>query len=263
VGMAKRNDLKELTELNNGHLPLLREIPPDAHKYTRGVVGVVAGSKKYPGAAVLCVGGARRGGAGYVKYFAQHDFPTHLVLEAFPDVVPITAIEDEAADAWVLGSGSPDLTKFPVGKILVLDGSSMTLANTAHEGLTIITPHEGEAAALGFPVTGRVKTALEMANRLNVIVVLKGPGTVIATPDGFSHIEKTGGRELSTAGTGDLLSGLMGSMMASWRPTSFEAAAKIAIKAVIAHGLAGKIAAQKSRPVVATDVLAALPKVFL
>ncbi|MEI6866867.1 MAG: NAD(P)H-hydrate dehydratase [Actinomycetes bacterium] len=243
--------------------PLLPEVNINAHKYSRGVVGIVAGSEKYPGAAVLCVGGARRGGAGYVKYLSQANFPTQLVLQAYPDVVPITTIEEGMADAWVLGSGSPEVTSFPAGKIVVLDGSAMTLAGTAHEGLTIITPHEGEAEKLGFKIDDREKSALRMAAALNVIVVLKGPGTVIATPSGFGHIEKSGGKELATAGTGDILAGLMGSMMASWRPTTFEAAAKIAIKAVKAHGLAGKLAATKSSPVVATDVLAALPKVLL
>jgi NAD(P)H-hydrate repair Nnr-like enzyme with NAD(P)H-hydrate dehydratase domain len=243
--------------------PYFPEVPVDAYKYSKGVVGVVAGSVHFPGAAVLCVGGARRGGAGYVKYLAQHDFPTHLVLQNYPDVVPITELVGQEVDAWVLGSGSPDLTHFPSGGILVLDGSAMTLSNSVHEGITIVTPHEGEAAKLGYRVTDRKATALKMASELNVLVVLKGPGTVIATPSGLVEVEKTGGRELATAGTGDILAGLMASMIAAWKPTTFEEAAKVAVRAVRAHGTAGKIAATKSFPVVATDVLAALPKVFL
>jgi hydroxyethylthiazole kinase-like uncharacterized protein yjeF len=249
-----------MTESTDLFLP---EVAHDAYKYSKGVVGVIAGSNEFPGAAVLCAGGARRGGAGYVKYFSQFEFPTHLVLHSFPDVVPITSLEKEKADAWVIGSGAPPIIKIPTTGILVLDGSALTLANTSNSGLTIITPHEGEAAALGFPVTDREQCAMRMATELNVIVVLKGPGTVIATPDGKCEIEKSGGRELATAGTGDILSGLMASMMAAWRPTTFQDAAKIAKKAVKAHGLAGKIAAEKSKPVTATDVLAALPKVFL
>ncbi len=241
----------------------LPEVPADAHKYSRGTVAVIAGSETYPGAAVLCVGGARRGGAGYIKYISQYTFPTHLVLHSYPDVVPVADGEIIAADAWVIGSGTPKITKLPQGKILVLDGSAMTFANTASSGLTIITPHEGEAKKLGFPINDRKSDALAMASALNVIVVLKGPGTVIATPAGFVEVDRTGGRELATAGTGDILSGLMASMMASWQPTTFDAAAKIAVKAVKAHGLAGKLASKKAHPVVATDVLAALAKISM
>ena len=241
----------------------LPEVSENAHKYSRGTVAVIAGSESYPGAAVLCVGGARRGGAGYVKYISQFNLPTHLVLHNFPDVVPIPEGQVIDADAWVIGSGAPKISQLPSGKILVLDGSAMTFANTANSGLTIITPHEGEAKNLGFPITDRKEDALRMASALNVIVVLKGPGTIIATPSGSVTVDKTGGKELATAGTGDILSGLMASMLASWRPTTFEEAARIAAKAVEVHGLAGKLASKKAKPVVATDVLEALPKILL
>ena len=246
----------------NNFDPYLPELPVDAHKYSRGVVGVIAGSENYPGAAVLSVGGARRGGAGYVKYFSQYTFPTQLVLQAYPDVVPISDLESEKCDAWVIGSGAPEIARVPKAPILVLDGSALSLTNIVHEGITIITPHEGEAEKLGYLVKNRKETALKMARDLNVIVVLKGPGTIVATPDGFLEVDKIGGIELASAGTGDILAGLMASMMAAWRPTNFEDAAKIALKSIKAHGLAGKLAAEKSHPVVATDVLRALPKVL-
>ena len=73
------------------------------HKYLRGVVGVVAGSEKYPGAAVLTVGGARHGGSGYVKFLDTDHFVTSLVLQRFPDVVPISRIDGERIDALVVG----------------------------------------------------------------------------------------------------------------------------------------------------------------
>lgn len=242
--------------------PFLAEVAFDAHKYSRGIVGVVAGSSQYPGAAVLSAGGARRGGAGYVKYLALEELPTQLVLQAYPDVVPISALKDESADAWAIGSGSPAVFELPSSGIVVLDGSAMTFANMSHQGLTVITPHEGEAAKLGYKVADRSATALKMASDFNVIVVLKGPGTVVATPEGNFEIEKSGGRELATAGSGDILAGLLASMLASWRPTTFKEAAKVALKAVKVHSAAGKLAAEKAKPVVATDILAALPKVM-
>ncbi|MEI6405981.1 MAG: ADP/ATP-dependent (S)-NAD(P)H-hydrate dehydratase [Actinomycetes bacterium] len=246
----------------NNFDPYLPELPIDAHKYSRGVVGVIAGSENFPGAAVLSVGGARRGGAGYVKYFSQYPFPTQLVLQAYPDVVPISDLDSDKCDAWVIGSGAPEILRLPKSPIVVLDGSALSMTNIVHEGITIITPHEGEAEKLGYLVKDRKATAQKMASELNAIVVLKGPGTIVATPSGFLEVDRNGGKELASAGTGDILAGLMASMMAAWRPTNFEDAAKVALKAIKAHGLAGKLAAEKSGPVVATDVLSALPKIL-
>jgi ADP-dependent NAD(P)H-hydrate dehydratase / NAD(P)H-hydrate epimerase len=246
--------------------PLLAPVSDDAHKYSRGIVGVAAGSDAYAGAAVLCVGGARRGGAGYVRYLERSERAADLVLRAYPDVV-VTTETSGRTDAWVIGSGmtpddaSADFASLHAGiSPLVIDGGALTLVTTPREAITILTPHEGEAAHMGFPVPGheRIDVAAHMAATLGAIVVLKGPGTVIASPDGRAHIDHIGGPELSTAGTGDILAGLIASMLASWQPQNIDDAFDVAVRAVTRHGHAGKRAAEEHSPVVATDVLESL-----
>lgn len=249
---------------NRHHLP---NRAGDANKYSHGTVAVIAGSDIYPGAAVLCVGGARRGGAGYINYVALSPLATNLVLSAFPDVIPINKTREFKADALVLGSGAPKLPRgftFPESRYLVLDGDAMELAKNSDTAFTVITPHEGEAAKLGFAVKNgdRKATALELAKHFHVITVLKGKNTVIASPDGTSIIDKTGGSELATAGTGDILAGLIGSMLSSWKPSNLNETTLVVARAVEAHGLAGKFAAKSKAPVTATDVLESLPYIL-
>lgn len=249
---------------NRHHLPIRQS---DAHKYSHGVVAIVAGSDKFPGAAVLCVGGARRGGAGYVNYVSLSKLATQLVLNAYPDVVPLTKVREFGGDAIVIGSGAPKLPRgftFPNSRYLVLDSDAMALAANSDTAFTVITPHEGEAATLGFPVKNgdRKATALAIAKHFHVITVLKGPSTLIASPDGTVIIDKSGGSELATAGTGDVLAGLIGSMLASWSPSNIKETQQVVAKAVEVHGLAGKYAAKTKAPVVATDLLEALPLVL-
>lgn len=239
---------------------LLPPLAADAHKYSRGVVGVIAGSLPYPGAAVLTVGGARRGGAGYVRYLHQHDVVTQYVIAAYPDVV---SVAEMAADCVVMGPGSPEVLPDIAGDVpLVLDGSALPLARQRRPGLTIMTPHEGEARALGYDVSDRLHLARTMAHELGVVVVLKGPRTIVMEPDGHHHIDALAGPELATAGTGDILAGLIASMIAAWRPTDPMSLVDVAARAVRAHALAGREAARHARPVVATDVLGALPGVL-
>lgn len=245
-------------------MALIPKRKKDANKYSHGTVAVMAGSSKYPGAAVLCVGGARRGGAGYIKYLTRESEPTQLVLSAYPDVVPISSAKEFAGDSWVIGSGAPKLPArfiFPESRFLVLDGDAMALAKNSDTAFTIITPHEGEAKKLGFEIKSvkdRPRVALEMAKKLHVIVVLKGANTLIAAPDGTVITNKNGGPELATAGTGDILAGLIGAALASNMPTNLKETTKVVAAAVEVHSKAGRIALAKSPSVNATDVLEAL-----
>jgi ADP-dependent NAD(P)H-hydrate dehydratase / NAD(P)H-hydrate epimerase len=250
--------------------PLLAPISDDAHKYSRGIVGVVAGSDEYAGAAVLCVGGARRGGAGYVRYLQRSQRAADLILPAFPDVV-ITQDITRHVDAWVIGCGmSPDvaeadtLTLIGSTQPLVIDAGALAHITQPREAITILTPHEGEVAHMGFPVPrqDRPEIAAHIATTLGAIVVLKGRGTVVVGPSGRIHIDDIGGPELSTAGTGDILAGLLGSMLASWRPRDLNEAFDVAVRAVTRHGLAGQHATTRHKPVVATDVLESLSHVM-
>jgi hydroxyethylthiazole kinase-like uncharacterized protein yjeF len=262
------------------------------NKYSRGVVGIVAGSKKYPGAALLTVGGARRGGAGYVTFLNTHQSITDLVISHFPDVVPITSITDSKLDALVVGPGATTIRKIPQRISIVLDGGALALARQRKSPafdinqIVVVTPHEGELKALGYSLDyevnqskrknvrlekfheeKRIEVAQAIADELRVICVLKGHRTIIAAPsnihsnasDGRTRvIDNKGGPELATAGSGDILAGLIGAFLASWKPANYHNALEVVSGAVNLHSLAGIHAAERSQSVVATDILESL-----
>ena len=250
-------------------------VPADATKYSRGLVTVVAGSQRFAGAAVLCVAGARRGGAGYVQHISDAEVARLLVLQRFPDVVSGAALDADLVArtaAFVVGSGTEHTDEWlsetlylalATAAPVVLDGGALNLLAAdaslrtlvaARSGLTVLTPHEGEATRLGVDCTDRASAAERLADEMNAMVVLKGPGTVVATPAGVQSRDAVAGPELATAGTGDVLAGLLGSMLAAARPAGFEAAARIAATAVHAHARAGKAAATQRWSVTALDV---------
>ena len=252
-----------------------RPLQTEDHKYSRGVVAVIAGSKKYPGAAILTVGGARRGGAGYVKFLNKHQSITDLVISQFPDVVPFSTIVGEKIDALVVGPGATTLRKLPSRVSIVLDSGAFDLARQRAKGvaepnqIVVVTPHEGELASLGFslPKTSikskdrdkvRIEVAEKIAEKLQVICVLKGHRTVIAAPNSRSILNVNSGPELATAGSGDILAGVIASFIASHKPQSIAAAQEIVSRAVHLHSAAGKHAARTRKSVVATDILESL-----
>ena len=256
-----------------------------AHKYRRGVVGVVAGSPQFPGAALLAVGGARRSGAGMVAFRSGAaevgiaDPVAAAVVAASPDVV---LVGDRAVDARCIGpglGGGPAATDLVLQALadpapVVLDASALdvlgtlagraALAARASEGrVSILTPHAGEFARLGLdPTGGPFVAARRAAQALGAVVVLKGPGTVVAAPAGPAHVDPFGTAALATAGSGDVLTGLLGGMLAAAArggPLDSAGAALVAARAVGLHGLAGRLAAAAGGPVTAPDVLAHLP----
>ncbi len=260
---------------------LRRALKPYDHKYSRGVVAVVAGSEAYPGAAILTVGAARRGGVGYVKFFAKSREIAKMVLQSFPDVVPIKNLSNEKIDALVVGPGAVSLRTLPNLTPVVLDGAAMSLAvnsrakRVGKKGkaqIIVITPHEGELKKIGYQISYQQnqkltsaqneKVRLEIAQRiaedLQVVVVLKGNKTVIAAPDRKPIIDALGGPELATAGSGDILAGLIGAFLASWKPVDLDIAQKVVANAVKLHSKAGKHAKKSSSAVVATDILESL-----
>ena len=244
----------------------LQKLPKDAHKYSHGTVAIIAGSPDYSGAAVLCVGGARRGGSGYVNFIYRDEFTRSLVLSAYPDVVARKSEKEVKVDCWIIGSGAPDLgRKFstPPSKYAVLDAQAMHLAKGFNSQFIVVTPHEGEARELGFPIkdgeSGRRWSALEMAKSLGCVVVLKGSGTVVASPEGLVVVDELAGPELATAGSGDILARLIGSMLASWKPQTMKDVVVVVFKAVSAHALAAKAAAAELNPITSSDILQYLP----
>jgi hydroxyethylthiazole kinase-like uncharacterized protein yjeF len=258
------------------------------HKYTRGVVQVTAGSRDYPGAAHLAVRGARGSGVGMVALHCGTGAETGSVIAAHPDVVSSPAPLFGRADARVLGPGLDQqsamglaLTQMADPAPLVVDASGLgvlataegraALARRAASGhITVVTPHDGEFARLGQSRSGgRLEAARRAADELGAVVVLKGPGTVIAWPVGaHAFIDTFGGPQLGTAGSGDVLAGLCGGLLAgearrSRTTLSLEDAARVCARAVGLHGLAGRLAAADRAAVTAPDIAAELPRALL
>ncbi|MFH8989063.1 NAD(P)H-hydrate dehydratase [Streptomyces sp. NPDC017940] len=241
---------------------------PESDKYRRGVVGVVAGSARYPGAAVLCVAGALRGGAGAVRYVGP---AADAVIARFPEALVSAGPPASAGrvQAWVAGPGLGDdaaalrdVVAADVPVLIDADGLRLVDASAVRGrgAPTLLTPHAGEAAALlgvsREEVEGaRLDSVRELAARYSATVLLKGSTTVVAPPAGGGavRVNPTGTSWLATAGSGDVLSGLAGSLLAA----GLGAGDAGGVGAFL-HGLAGRLAAEGA-PVGAQDVADAVP----
>jgi hydroxyethylthiazole kinase-like uncharacterized protein yjeF len=245
---------------------------PASDKYRRGVVGVATGSATYPGAALLSVSGALAGPTGMVRYAGS---AAGDVVRAHPSVVAAPRVSAAGrVQAWVCGSGigtdneartelrSVLATSVPV----VLDADALTLLvdgrHTAdlrrRDAPLVITPHDGEFARLAGepPGTDRVAAACKLAAWINGVVLLKGDRTIVAGPSGEVWANPTGTSALATAGSGDVLAGLLGSLLAGGL-----APERAGVAAAYVHGLAGRRAAEGG-PVTSADVAAALRPVL-
>ncbi|SCL13801.1 yjeF C-terminal region, hydroxyethylthiazole kinase-related/yjeF N-terminal region [Micromonospora inyonensis] len=245
---------------------------PRSEKYTRGVVGVATGSATYPGAAVLSVAGALAGPTGLVRYAGT---AAAEVLHRHPSVIATGRVADAGrVQAWVCGSGlgtgaeaAAELRTVlaaPVPVVLDADALTMLVDGSMADRLRdrdapiVVTPHDREYARLcgEEPGADRVGAALRLAAWMNAVVLLKGDRTVIGTPAGRAYVNPTGTPVLATGGTGDVLAGLLGSLLAAGLP-----AERAAALAAYLHGLAGREAARHG-PVTAPDVAAALRPVL-
>lgn len=242
---------------------LRKDLQNSDHKYSRGVVCVAAGSTEYPGAAILTVGGARQGGAGYVTFLTRDEALENLVISRFPDVVPIQNLNIQRCDCFVTGPGGAKPDELPSLVPVVLDSASLELVKQKRRGITVITPHIGELKYLGETSVpnqdeDRRRVAERLSRQYNVTVVLKGRHTVIASPSSDTRVDLIGGPELATAGTGDILAGLIGSMLAHAKPTSSDDAHSVICRAVELHSRAGRFAAEKFTVVTALEILDSL-----
>jgi len=252
----------------------------ESDKYRRGVLGIVAGSDRFTGAAPLAVGGAIRGGAGMVRLVSAKA-PAAVVRQHWPEAVITTTDAGQAGaeavqaagrvQAWVAGPGmgtgedaagllaSVLATSLPV----LVDADGLTLV-AAHRGMlprsapTLLTPHAGELARLlgADPAdveAHRLRFATHAAAELGCTVLLKGSTTVIAAArDREVLVNPTGTAWLATAGSGDVLSGLAGSLLAQGLNPSRAAAA-----AAYLHGMAARLAADGA-PIGSSDLVGAL-----
>jgi hydroxyethylthiazole kinase-like uncharacterized protein yjeF len=200
---------------------LLRAPLATDDKYSRGVLGMVTGSNQYPGAALLGVTAALSTGVGMVRYVGPQDV-THLVLSVRPEVVAGPG----RVTALVVGSGFPDTSadelRDRLGELhgvdvpVVIDAGAM-IHRHLFPGPAILTPHRGElqrlAEACGAPDESPEEVAAWLADHLNAVVVLKGNSTLVVSPGGRTSRLPAAPTWLATAGTGDVLAGVMGAVV--------------------------------------------------
>ncbi|MGW0647231.1 NAD(P)H-hydrate dehydratase [Streptomyces umbrinus] len=262
IGLSLPGDA-ELEALQHADVAALLPVPgAESDKYRRGVVGIVAGSARYPGAAVLAVAGALRGGAGAVRYVGPAG---DAVIARFPETLVSAGSPERAGrvQAWVAGPGVGDdadsvaaVLRADVPVLVDADGLRLVERDVvrARTAPTLLTPHAGEAAALlgvsRDEVEGaRLTSVRELAAAYGATVLLKGSTTLVAEPGGGAvRVNSTGTAWLATAGSGDVLSGLTGSLLAAGLGTRDAGSVGAYL-----HGLAGRFAADGA-PVGAYDV---------
>ena len=232
---------------NHPSLWALPSLELSAHKYTRGHLTILAGASM-PGAARLAAAAARRLGAGLVTLHAENlELAAMLRADAPGQLVSDATLEALLADArrkvWLAGPGllPHEATRAAIraiieaGKFLIADAGALMAAAEAPDllrGAAVITPHAGEFARLfGTPGADRLAATRAAAARLGAVVVLKGPDSIIAAPDGRVIINDNAPPSLATAGTGDILAGAIAAFLAQGM-APFDAAAA----AVWLHG---------------------------
>jgi ADP-dependent NAD(P)H-hydrate dehydratase / NAD(P)H-hydrate epimerase len=236
---------------------------PRDDKYTRGVVGVAAGSAEYPGAAQLAVGAARLGGVGAVRY-AGH--AAVAVSERWPDAIVTENVRDAGrVQCWVVGPGFGDGAEaaatleqvLALEVPVVVDADGLNLLAKRRELLfgrrapAVLTPHDREFARVFFEVgSDRIGAARRAADDSGAVVLLKGFATIVAEPGGRCFVNPTGAPALATAGSGDVLAGLIGSLIA--------AGVQPAVGAAVGAYLHGAAAGDLAGPVTATDLIEGL-----
>jgi ADP-dependent NAD(P)H-hydrate dehydratase / NAD(P)H-hydrate epimerase len=244
--------------------PRLGAPAADAHKYKRGLLGVIGGAM--PGAALLAAQAAQGAGAGYVKLLAQAECAAPADLVVDPTSLS-KSLTDNRFAALLIGPGLGRdavargrlLQVLTAHKPAVLDADALTLV-AAKQGLpTIATPHEGELAmlakAFALASTGsKPQRAAALAAASGMIVVAKGPDTVVAAPDGRIACAQRASSWLSVAGTGDVLAGTIASRLAS-SVEPFQAACE----GVWLHGKAARLC---RAPFTASQLAKSIPEAY-
>lgn len=233
---------------------------PLDHKYSRGVVGVRAGSATYPGAGLLSVMGAAVGLVGMVRYVGD-DLVGDRVREAHPEVVGAGRVQ-----AWLVGSGSGDGAAGTLAEALaddvplVVDADALVHLTAPAPGHAVLTPHAGELARMldvaREDVEARPLHHVRAAvDRYRCTVLLKGRHTLVAAPGHPVRVTTTGTPWLATAGAGDVLGGLVGALLAA----GLEPYDAASVGSWL-HGAAATTAADGG-PLTASAVAGALPGV--
>ncbi len=298
IGLGPLLTSRPLTErLEAGDAAALWPVPTDrideaTHKYTRGVLGVCAGSDTFPGAGVLAVAGAMRAGAGMVRYVGPAEV-TRAVLAAWPEAVPGAG----RVQAWLVGSGLDPVRASDDGQLAaaeqaigaaraggppaLVDAGALALL-AARGGVStgvggragtpspmLLTPHAGELAAL-LTALGRttrreqveaspLQHARSAAELIGATVLLKGSTTLVVEPPAGSGPARVRSQAdatpwLATAGAGDVLAGVAGALLAAGLDP-LDAGSL----AALVHGRAAR-AASSGGPIIARDVADSVPR---
>jgi hydroxyethylthiazole kinase-like uncharacterized protein yjeF len=249
------------------------------HKYSRGTLGVITGSAQFPGAAVLTSKAALATGLGVLRFHSSSGL-AHLVLHATPEAL----VQPGKVDAWLVGSGVSDKKYSDYTTWLrhrwfklmsaqsvptVLDAGALDWAGKLSQP-TLITPHAGELAKLlvkrGIQVSSEAieadpkKWSMIATEKLGVTVLLKGSTTYIAQPDFLIELPKAT-PWLATAGSGDVLAGIIGALVA----TNYieilndkDELARVAATGAFIHNSAALLASLGS-PISATSIIEFIP----
>ncbi len=242
-------------------VPRIAKPGPASHKYSRGMVIVVSGPMH--GASELAALAAYRAGAGYVLLLTGGlPHPPHAIVRQRWST---DALADTRIGAVVIGPGlgrderARDKLEVALASPhpLVIDGDALHLLDLerlrAREAATVLTPHAGEFAALfGNGEGSKMARAQDAARRSNAVVVFKGADTVVAAPDGSVDLAPPGSAWLSVAGTGDVLTGAIGAMLAQQASAPLDAASA----GVWLHGEAARLL---NRCFLADELADALP----
>ena len=249
IGIAVANDWFEIGP------PTLPPLDPAGHKYSRGLVHCLAG--KMPGAIALAARAAVAAGAGYVRV------STSLAIDNLPSAIvqsDTAPLSDPRVGAILVGPGMGDIPQIltlalTVARPVVIDADAIAAVGeperlVGHDA--ILTPHEGEFVKLFGELPGsKAERALAAAKRSQCVIIFKGPDTLVASPDGRLGFAPPAPAWLASAGTGDVLAGIVAALRARGM-AAFEAACA----AVWLHGRA----AERAGPgMIADDLIAALP----
>lgn len=255
-------------------VPALWPVPgPGDDKYSRGVLGVVAGGEEFTGAAVLTVTAAVTSGVGMVRYLGS-PAPTALVRAAVPEAVH----GEGRVQAWVVGPGLDPTSSGPGAADqraaaraalasdlpVLVDAGALDLIDDPRDAPTLLTPHAGECARLLTRLGGSTEVTREevesrpldharrLADLTGATVLLKGSTTLVVDAQGPVHVQDDAPAWLGTAGSGDVLAGLIGTLLAA----GLDPATAGSLGALV-HARAGH-RANPGGPVRALDVAAAL-----
>ena len=261
--------------------PCLPRRERTAHKGNFGRLFILAGSRGYTGAPVLCANAAVNTGAGLVTLAVPEEIWSVAAVKCCPETMVWPLPDDydmilekaSACDAVVIGPGlgQGEKTQRLVLSLLrdlkcpvILDADGLNILAKhiyildKREALTVLTPHEGEFSRLSgctLPVTDRISAAAEFSGKHNCVLILKGHGTITAVRGKSCTVNTTGNPGMAQGGSGDALAGMLGALMCQFRSE------EICADGVWLHGRAGDLAAQEKGEygMTVTDLIEQIP----